>query len=725
MSAEGSTSSDGSFDVGAAVIGKLDLTLNNHDGRFDEYDFTGAEVIAYMGATLADGTTEWLRMGTYLVDQPDAYAGTIALTALDGLSLLERPYAEVTTTYPATLERIVREACEACGLTLQELDGSAPPVVESRPDGDHTCLDVVAYAAQAMGCFVRADEWGRVVVRWYETSAYEGEAWLDGQSLDDSTPYASGDSADGGTLDDYSTGSVADGGSFETAAGVAHVWAVSQLAVNTDDVVVTGIRVTAQGEVTADGSRGADGEVVLFGSEGYVLDVSDNPLVQYGHAAEAASRIGARVVGMRFRPLSVTATCDPAVEPGDPVLVTDAKSNSYRAWATTVRLSATGSMSMTCSAESASRNSASSASARTSAIVRARNEVVRERNARQLAMDALNEQLSQSSGLFSTKQSQSDGSYIYYMHDKPTLDASKIVWKATSDAMGVSTDGGKTYATALSATGDALLSRIYAVGINADYINAGTINANMINGGEIKGVNISLKPSPTSEILFSNYGVTMTDPAVGYGVSMDSFGFRVQSGANNVLYQNEPGFLFIGYKQKETNALPKLQAPIMFSPRDTNKRGAYAIMSPNTNGYSFDMDSDTLKMYLKIDTHLGTYAITGWTSDRRDKENIHNSHTNATEIIRKIQHRSFKFKNKKDDKGRILNGQSIECGYIAQEVKEINPAFAFVAGDMNDGGRMQIDETAIIPILSKALQEMDERVLDLEARVAELEKGRN
>ena len=52
---------------------------------------------------------------------------------------------------------------------------------------------------------------------------------------------------------------------------------------------------------------------------------------------------------------------------------------------------------------------------------------------------------------------------------------------------------------------------------------------------------------------------------------------------------------------------------------------------------------------------------------------------------------------------------------------EIDQRFAFTVGDPDDGGRMQIDESAIIPVLSKAIQEIDERLRSVESRVDEIE----
>lgn len=46
------TSSDQSFDVGGAVMGKLTVGLQNHDRTWDKLDFTGATIDASVGVSL-------------------------------------------------------------------------------------------------------------------------------------------------------------------------------------------------------------------------------------------------------------------------------------------------------------------------------------------------------------------------------------------------------------------------------------------------------------------------------------------------------------------------------------------------------------------------------------------------------------------------------------------------------------------------------------------------
>ena len=475
-----SVSSSSEFEIGAAIVGSCDIVLNNVDDRFSEYDFAGATVRPYIGKTFDDGTTEWIRFPKYYVDQPSSYSSTIALSGLDSMSLLEAPYSDVTATrYPATLQTIVRDICQKCGLVL--LTSAFPNddyVVDRRPDDDQlTCKAALSYVAQIAGCWVKIDNQDRVVLDWYDYEAWEGESWLDGGSFDgSSTPYADGDDADGGNFDDYSSGNGEDGGDFDPRPYLV-MSAFSSLTVCTDDVVVTGIKVKASDDLTEeDGGTGNDGEEALSGEEGYVLSVSDNPFVLYGEASAVASYLASRIVGIRFRPFDGSVVGDPTAEAGDPVMIFDARGRGYKSYVTSYGYKIGSYASVSCDAETPSRNSADLYSRTSAEIVDLRKRVKKERTARRLAVENLRQELENSSGLYKTESAQGDGSTIYYFHDKPALADSTIVWKYTAEAIGISTDGGETYPYGLDVSGDAILNRIYAIGIDADYLTTGMIS---------------------------------------------------------------------------------------------------------------------------------------------------------------------------------------------------------------------------------------------------------
>lgn len=466
------TSSEGSFDVGAAIVGSFRCILNNFDQQFEDCDFTGARILPQVGVEV-DGDIEWLRKGTYWIEQPSSYSGTISLQCEDSMSLMDVPCEEAGTTYPATAATIVSDICDHCGVTLLSKGFSGASTVFSCAPSGCTCRDVLSYVAQATGNWCRMTADNRLELDWYDPTVFDDECWLDGGEFDDGTPYETGDDADGGDFTDYSSGASYDGGPF-LRERVASIWAVASIDVCTDDVVVTGVRVTASDEVRDDGSRGDDGETYLAGSEGYVIDVSGNPLIGFGEARETAERIAARTVGLLFRPMDVSAIGDPRVQPGDAAVLVDRHNTARRTYLTGVTYKTGAYAAYRCSAETPSRNSSAAAGAVTKALKKADEALRQERGARELALERFRDDIASSAGMYTTEETDG-GSTVWYVHDKPSLAESQFVWKMSAAGFGMSIDGGKTYQYGLDKWGSAILNSIYAEGIDADYITTGSL----------------------------------------------------------------------------------------------------------------------------------------------------------------------------------------------------------------------------------------------------------
>lgn len=479
-------SSDSSFDIGTAIIGQMTITLNNHDGRFDACDFTKAQFVVWVGKQLSKGT-EWIQRGVYTANQPDAYNGTIAISALDRLSSFEVPFSDFVKAFGLQLSdsvqirQVIDRMCHYCGVKWDD-DGNATlnsSFCFAYVDQSATCRQVLAYCCQICCVNASVTPFGNLRTVWYDSTPFEAESDLDGGKFDAARPYGTGASKDGGNFTDYSSGDAADGGTFFTNRGVHRLYAFSNITVNTDDVVITGVRVSERS--ITENSETISGETVFAGEEGYVLSIANNPLILPGFGRDVADVIANKVIGMRFRPFSGKHICVPSIEAGDCAYVIDRKQNVYKTYVTRVKYSVNGGMTVSCGAKSASRNSADNAGASTSAYVKARNEIQRELSARDLAIKALGESLSNAKGLYHTEAEQPDGSIIYYLHDKPTTGESQIIYKISADGIGISTDYGKTYATGLTADGDAILNRIYAIGIDADYLTTGVIKGKVGN----------------------------------------------------------------------------------------------------------------------------------------------------------------------------------------------------------------------------------------------------
>lgn len=516
-------SSDSSFDIGTAIIGQMTITLNNHDGRFDACDFTKAQFVVWVGKQLSKGT-EWIQRGVYTANQPDSYNGTIAISALDNMSKFEKLFRTFLASVGAlqganaSVRTLLTDMCRHCGVTWVDSGDKAfdTKFEYGYVDSNATCRQALAYACQALCVNASITNDGRLRTVWYDSAPFEAESDLDGGQFDAAKPYATGASKDGGNFTDYSSGASADGGTFFTNRNVHRLYAFSNITVNTDDVVITGVRVTER-SVTV-GSKTTNGGTYTVGTEGYVLDVSNNPLIIPGTGKSVADRIGAKVIGLRFRPFSGKHICVPSLEAGDCAYVIDRKQNVYKTYVTRVKYAVNGGMTVSCGAKSASRNSADNAGASTSAVVKARNELHQELGIRDETIKNLGETLANASGLYHTEAKQPDGSTVYYLHDKPTTGQSQIIYKVTASGIGISTDAGKTYATGLSADGNAVLNRIYAIGINADYLTTGRISSKNGNSFiDLDTEEASLKLGNTSTV--GGKSIATTDVAASKTVT--------------------------------------------------------------------------------------------------------------------------------------------------------------------------------------------------------------
>lgn len=104
------------------------------------------------------------------------------------------------------------------------------------------------------------------------------------------------------------------------------------------------------------------------------------------------------------------------------------------------------------------------------------------------------------------------------------------------------------------------------------------------------------------------------------------------------------------------------------------------------------------KTYMEVLCNNGAYGIDMWSSDKRLKKNIKDTEVNALEIIKKIRHASFDW---------IATGNHENIGYIADEVLEIFPDGVYEVGDDKI---KHISNTTITPLISKAVQELNDIV---------------
>ncbi len=530
------TSSDGIFTIGALIVGKLKLKLNNIYEEFSTYDFNNASVDAYVGKQYSDGTLEKVKVGHYTVNETSYDSSFITLTCLDNVNKFNRQY-NTTLNFPATAYEVISDACAKCGVAFNMKNfANSDFVIETISDGqNYTFGQVVAFILQICGSWGKCGHDGELVIGWYDMAQVSKRNYTGGTFSTTTTPYSDGDSLDGGTFSTtttpYSDGDSVDDGYFTDARDFHNIFAQKDINASTDDVVITGVKVivTSKEDKSKDVSK-------LSGKEGYVIAISDNPLITTDKAQSIADFVFKKIGGMRFRPLQATLLSNPVIESGDVALVTDRKQNTFTCFISQRTFTVSSGTTISCDSQDAPRNSADKFSNETKAIVKSREITKAQVSAYDTKVQSLTELMSTSVGLFKTPQVQEDGSIIYIMHNKADLKSSDIQWKMTADGVAVSSDYGKTWNAGIDKNGNATFNVMSAIGIMFDWAKGGTLTL----GGE-------KNKSGVAQILDENGNLMTTLDKDGivtngkYVCGSDEFGRRAEISEGEVKIRNANG----------------------------------------------------------------------------------------------------------------------------------------------------------------------------------------
>ena len=435
------TSSDSTFDVGSVVAAKLSLTIDNTDERFEDVDLTDARISTKIGLLVED-SFEYVTKGIFYINSAQDSGDTIVIEAYDKILFLDLPYAESTLAYPASIREILQDACEHCGLTLDaNLGTGADYIVNSKPATDSlTYRDVVSYCGKILGkyAYIAADD-QKLKFTWYKKS---------------DSPY--------------------------------EITEQSTLTKNRLSMTITGARfgytVTTVKEGESEPTE--ENKTAFVGTEGYVLTMEDNPLIQTEYMANKVMNIlKSSVVGTTIRVYSLSCLSDPTIEAGDSIKVTDRKGRSFKSFVTNCTFTLCGNQELSLGAETETENQYQRFSISDKIVSKANQNNQHLINDYNNEMQRLTDLMMGSFGIYKTEEKQKDGSTIFYLHDKKTLKESTTIWKLTANAIAVSTDGGKTFNAGLGSDGNVITKVLSTIGISFDWAKGGTLNL----GGEKNG----------------------------------------------------------------------------------------------------------------------------------------------------------------------------------------------------------------------------------------------
>ena len=528
-----------SFPIGCVICKSMTLELDNTSDQWKDYYFYMAKVHAYLKMQIDSDTIETIDKGVYTITTPEQYGEILNLTALDDMYKTNAVHS-TKLVLPQTVESLVRDACGTLGITAGFSKMAHGDLIINELPKDMTYRQLFGWAAMLDTANARLDN--------------NGSLQFVGWNLD---------AAPSIELKNY----------------------INMPTISSDDIVITGINI-----ISGDNSE-------TYGTSGYILSMENN-LVGESDLATVAAQIGDSIIGAKFRNLQGDMAFNPLLEFGDVAYTYDRNLNQYVTPLTDVSYTINGKTTLKTQADDPIRGMSLYYSEATKAIVSAHRLVEKEKNARELAIEKLQESLSVGSGLFATYVQQEDGSTISYFHDKGTLEESKNVIKITSEAIGVSNDGGKTYPFGFQLTGTMITKLLYAEGINADYIDSGALTVRDKDGNIIFQVNMDTNTVYMNPNILIIGNQTLTEKLTAMDNSIAETKNMTMQLTND--YQN----IATDADGNITGTFPTVTttAQVMYGTNDVTNDCTYTITKSNNVTGSWD-DS----------TH--TYTVTGLSAD--------------------------------------------------------------------------------------------------------------
>lgn len=472
-----------SFPIGATVCKSMTLSIDNTEDQWKDYYFYKAKLTAYLKMKIYD-TVETIKKGTYTITTPEQYGEVLEFTALDDMYKANASYTS-NLVLPQSAFTLLRDACATIGISMGFSSMEhGDVVVNSIPDGI-TFRQLIGWVAMLDSANARVDINGNLqLIKWNFDSVsvdYGATVGADGYLT-----FGSGSSADSDGFISPNAGNwyLDSDGYLTLKEGVGNPTRlrdyISSPTLSSDDIVITGIKV-----------KNTESDAV-YGKDGYVLEL-ENDLLGDADLETVAGWIGDNLIGKSFRSMEGSLIYNPLTEFGDMAFTYDRKENKYITPITDVSSRLNGTTDVKTKAENPIRGSSKFLSSADKTLIAAKKIIENEKTAREQAIKKLENALANSEGLFETLEVLEDKSVITYLHDKPLLEESKVVIKLTSNAIGVSNDGGETYPYGFVVDGTLITRLLYAEGINANYIDSGALTVRDSDGNIIFQADMNTK----------------------------------------------------------------------------------------------------------------------------------------------------------------------------------------------------------------------------------------
>ena len=168
---------DTDYTFGKAVCKQVEMTLFNVDNKFNNFDFT-QEFTLQIGVKVG-AAFQYVTVGVFKGERPDKVRGKlIDFTAYDRMQKFEVSASDFieNMTFPVTLGAVFSSLCAAVGvepITTTFTNSTKNFTFNPFSTSDYTAREVLAWIAEAAGCYARVNADGKVELITFTTNSYK------------------------------------------------------------------------------------------------------------------------------------------------------------------------------------------------------------------------------------------------------------------------------------------------------------------------------------------------------------------------------------------------------------------------------------------------------------------------------------------------------------------------------------------------------------------------
>lgn len=168
---------DTDYTFGKAVCKQVEMTLFNVDNKFNNFDLT-QEFTLQIGVKVG-AAFQYVTVGVFKGERPDKVRGKlIDFTAYDRMQKFEVSASDFieNMTFPVTLGAVFSSLCAAVGvepITTTFTNSTKNFTFNPFSTSDYTAREVLAWIAEAAGCYARVNADGKVELNTFTTNSYK------------------------------------------------------------------------------------------------------------------------------------------------------------------------------------------------------------------------------------------------------------------------------------------------------------------------------------------------------------------------------------------------------------------------------------------------------------------------------------------------------------------------------------------------------------------------